>query len=178
MRKIITSGFIFVLCLLITACSTNNDNTPVKSEPLADISQVASNPPSQTAPLNTLTEDTENAQPLDYSNFVGVWRGYAIAISYTLVITDVIENEMTFLFVYLNRLCPKGDAPDMASPVYTMPIIDNQIIFVNEGVRDSGEQFTHTRTLTFYDDHISLVNNNTNYDGHEFEIEWQLMRLS
>lgn len=168
MRRIINIGLILAICLLITACSANNDNVPVESEPLADISQVAPNPPLQVDSPTTPTEETENAQPLDYSNYVGVWRGYAIAISYTLVITDVIENEMTFLFVYLNRLCPKGDTPDMTSPVYTMPIIDNQIIFVNEGIRVSGEQFTHTRTLTFYDDHISLLESNTNYDGHEF----------
>jgi len=148
---------------MLTACSGNNDTALVESEPQTDILQVVPNPPSQAALPANPTEETENSQPLDYSNFVGVWRGYAIATFYTLVITDVIEEEMTFLFVHPLHLCAMGDGQSFASPVYTMPIIDNQITL-------SGN-----RTLTFYENYIILRISSS--DGNH-EWQWNLRRIS
>jgi len=176
MRKITAIGFIFALCLSVTACDYYF-NIPIDSEALINISQVASALPSSPAPSTPLMEETEDVQLRNYSDYVGVWRGYAIVTTYTLVITDVVDDEMTFLFVNLNKFCPVGDTPDGASAVYTMPIIDNQIVFVDERIRYCGEQFTQTQTLTFYDNHISLFISNTDYDGYEFGFEWRLTRL-
>lgn len=121
-------------------------------------------------------EATENGNgeilPVDYSKYIGIWRGYAIAVFETLVITDVREDEMTFLF--LNMMKADG-APDSVSSIYTMPIIDNQITLVEDRLIDSGIQRTMTTILTFHDDHISLLR--VSGDDGEHKIEWTLRRL-
>ena len=45
MKKIATIGFILVFCLLIAACSTNNDIAPVEPEPTADVGDLFANLP-------------------------------------------------------------------------------------------------------------------------------------
>ena len=150
MRKIATIGFILVFCLLIVACSTDNDIAP--PEPVQD-----------------------DEQQFCYSNYIGIWRGYAIASWETLVITDVIEDEMKFLFV---NVFDVAGFPDTASPVYTMPIIDNQIKLVEERTDHLGEQFTSYRILTFYDDHIVLLRRRVYSEERVLENEWRLTRLS
>ena len=182
MRKIATIGFILVFCLLIAACSTNNDIAPVEHEPPADVSQVApimpqspSPPPQDIIPV-ALPEPVEDGeQPFCYSNYIGIWRGYAIAVFETLVITDVIEDEMKFLFV---RVFDAAGFPDTASSVYTMPILDNQITLAEEGTDHLGEQFTSYRILTFYDDHIVLLRRSVYSEERIFENEWRLTRFS
>jgi hypothetical protein len=165
MRKMIVIGLIFAICLMLAACSANHDITPIEPEPQTDILQAVSNPPSpsQVASPATPVEETENAQPLDYWNFVGIWRGYAMATFYTLVITDVIEEKMTFLFVHPLHLCAMGGGQSFASPVYTMPIIDNQITL------------SENRTLTFYENYIILRISSS--DGNH-EWQWNLRRIS
>ena len=173
MRRILL--IVIVLAVLLSACQATPagvaPTTPIEFEPPIDASQIASNPPPPTVPPTAPTEEAESVQTLDYSNFVGIWRGYSIAISYTLVITDVIDNEMIFHFVELNKLCPMGLAPNRTSPVYTMPIIDSQISFVDEWVNFLGEPHTKTHIIIFYDGHINLLVSFHDYGGNEWRLE-------
>jgi len=171
MRRRITIGLLLAFCLLIVACSAKNDIAPVEHEPPADVSQVApimpqspSPPPQNIIPHVAPPEPAgDDEQPFCYSNYIGIWRGYAIATFYTLVITDVIEKEMTFLFVHPLHLCAMGGGQSFASPVYTMPIIDNQITL------------SENRTLTFYENYIILRISSS--DGNH-EWQWNLRRIS
>ena len=171
MRRIVIIGFVFAICLFIISCSANNEHSPIEHEPPTDTSKISVNPSPQTSAPATPTEESENVRSSNYSRYLGIWRGYAILIVETLVITDVVENEITFLFV--NVWCAKG-SPNTASPVYTMPIIDNQIILVDERIDDRGEQFTITQILTFYDDYINLYRK---IGTNEYGIGWQLTPL-
>ena len=123
-----------------------------------------------------IPNDNGDIPPFEYSKYIGIWRGYAIAVSETLVITDVFEDKMVFLFVDVMKA---DGAPDSTSPVHTMPIIDNQIQLVDEGLTASGAQRRTTTILTFNDDHISLLRIVDDEDfGEEYEFEWLLRRVS
>ena len=68
MKKIFI-GFIFVLCLFITACSANNKSEPVESEPQANTSQVSPNPPQETTSSASQDEKTEpKPEPIPVQN--------------------------------------------------------------------------------------------------------------
>ena len=171
MKKIIFIGLTVALCFVVTACSGSNENAPVEYEPTTDTLQIAPNPPPQATQSTNTMEETESVQPFNYSSHVGIWRGYAIATFQTLVITDVIEDEVKFLFV---NVFDAAGFPDTVSPVYTMPIIDNQIILTEERTDHLGEQFISYRILTFYNDHIVLLRRSSYSDGRVFENEWRL----
>jgi len=174
MKKIII--LIFVVCLIFTACSARgNDNMPVEVIPPEDIQQAVPLPlpidPAAEIPAET-PDETISTPPSGYQGYVGIWRGYAVAVTETLVITDVRENEITFLFV--NVMSAAG-FPDSASPVYTLPVIDNQISYAYERTGYDGEMFKINRTLTFHDNAIILKSYvNEDEDGPE----WGLTRLS
>ena len=120
--------------------------------------------------------DNGDLLTIDYSKYIGIWRGYAIAIFVTLVITDVRDDEMTFLFLHMMNA---DGSPDFTSPIYTMPIIDNQITLVEERTWDCGMQVTITKILTFHDDHISLLrfSGDEGLEEREHVYEWLLRRL-
>ena len=63
MRKFLSVGFILVLCLFIAACSANNENVTVESEPPADISQVAPSLPPQSQPPAPQEEEEPEQEP-------------------------------------------------------------------------------------------------------------------
>jgi len=178
MKKIITIMLPLAFCLLLAACFTNNDIVLIEPEPTADvlhISQSTSLLEKGTIPVMSSELMGDDEQPFCYSIYIGIWRGYAIASLETLVITDVIEDEIKFLFV---NVFDAAGFPDVASPVYTMPIIDNQIKLVEERANHLGELITFVRILSFYDNYIMLYiswsDNQGEYNGNE----WRLTPIS
>ena len=121
-------------------------------------------------------DDNKNMPPFDYSKYVGVWQGYAIAIIETLVIKDILEDRAAFFFVCMFPLTSK-------SPVHIMPIIDSQIQFTGEILALPGTQRAEeTKVLTFYGDHIIFLRSVRGFDNKdivtvEFDFEWTLRRV-
>jgi len=106
-------------------------------------------------------------QPDDYSDYIGVWRGYAIAIYETLVITDFCawgSDELTFHFVHWDWAVETGEMAINLSDVYVMPIIDGRI--------DSWYWI-----LDFLDDSIHLTRFMNRGEEREIYFVWRLQRL-
>ena len=168
--KVLSLVLAFILLITLAACvrvTSNNSGSASLSEAAADI-------------LNDGKDETPDNNgglpPSEYSKYIGIWRGYAVAVFETLVVTDILEDKMVFLFV---NVMQADGAPDSTSPVYTMPIIDNQIQLVDERLTVSGALRTTTTVLTFYDDYISLLRIVDDKDfGEKYEFEWRLRRLS
>jgi hypothetical protein len=125
--------------------------------------------------------ESENISSIDYSEYIGVWLGYAIAVYKTLVIVDVDENELTFFFIDM----PNPDNDDItgtASSVFTLPIEDNRVKIVEERVDSSGVAFTNYIILTFHDEHINLLRTINRLADEELRedggIEWRLQRIT
>jgi len=119
--------------------------------------------------------EEETVQPEGYERFVGIWQGYAILTWRTLVVLDVLGDEMTFMFV--NMWHADGESPPTASNIYTLPIVDGQIVIEEERVETLGETFTYTETLVFYDDHIRILGHTYILEsGNEYQIIWTLSR--
>ena len=116
---------------------------------------------------NNVTDEIEDILPFCYSKYIGIWRGYAILIFETLVITDVVDDKATFIFVNVMKAC---DSLPSASDVYTKPIIDSQITFESETIIGANMM----TTITFHDENISLLRS---FEG-EHEIEWTLTPIS
>ena len=159
--KFLTFSLVFIL-LLMLALSACGGITPSDNENVATSIDIEDGDIPNDNSNETLDGNGSAVPLLDYSKFIGIWRGYAIAAFETLVITDVNENEMVFLFVWVMKA---DGSPNSVSSVYTMPIIDNQIHII----RDNSSVI-----LTFHDDHISLLRI---FDDGEFEFEWTLRRL-
>ena len=100
---------------------------------------------------DTNDDVTNNEEPADYSYLVGTWQGYAIAVTQTLVITDVQGDMITFYFENISSIAPEFDT---TSEEMTLPIVNNQITATNEIMNDAGESFSQEVILTFYDDYI------------------------
>jgi len=128
---------------------------------LAAILASCANPPAETEEeyvpsYDYLYLNEEETVPSEgYERFVGIWQGYAILTWRTLVVLDVLGDEMTFMFV--NMWHADGESPPTASNIYTLPIVDGQIVIEEERVDALGETFTHIEALVFYDDNIHLV---------------------
>ena len=115
---------------------------------------------------NNVSDEIDGVVPFCYSQYIGIWRGYAILTFETLVITDVVDDKATFLFVNVMKAC--GSHPSV-SDVYTKPIIDSQITFESETIAG----VAMTTTITFHDDHIDLFRS-LHSDGEEFGFIWTL----
>jgi len=96
-------------------------------------------------------EETNNADSPDYSSFIGTWQGYAIAVTQTVVITDVQGDMFTFYFKNISSIDSEFDT---TSDEMTMPIVDNQITAPNAVMNEAGELFAIEVNLTFYENHI------------------------
>jgi len=105
----------------------------------------------------------------DYSQLIGTWQGYAIAVTQTVVITDVQGDMITFYFENISSIAPEFNT---TTSVMTMPVMDNQITAPNEIMTDTDGLLAQEITLTFYDDHIR-------YEISGFEdIWWTLTRIN
>ena len=147
--KLVTKLSVIIIALILMACGS--------STPSYD---------------NKVSAEIDDLVPFCYSRYIGIWRGYAILIFETLVITDVVEDEMTFVFVNVKKACA---SPDSVSDVYTKPIIDSQITFESKTITGA----TMVTTITFHDDYISLLRGwYGEHRSDDWSIEWTLERIS
>ena len=111
----------------------------------------------------------DNGEMPDYSHFIGTWQGYAIAVTQSVVITDVQGDMITF---YFNNISSISEEFNNTTAEITMPIVNNQIIARNEAMNDAGELFGSDVILTFYDDYIRYA-----ITGLEDDFWWTLTRI-
>ena len=130
-------------------------------------------------PYYTCEDGEEIIAPTDYSSYIGMWQGYAIAVTNGLVITDVERDNVEFYFLYTSSI----DGSITTSEVHTLPIEDNQIRVVKERIGYGDEEFEIAVELTFHDEHISWFQYiaSTSGDaliGPEYGTEWMLTRVA
>gem|GEM_PF-2420921 len=94
----------------------------------------------------------DNGETADYSHLIGTWQGYAIAVTQTVVITDVQDHEITFHFIHTSSM----DGTQTDSPEFVERIVNNQVTVTEEREAHDGEMFEWTARLTFFDDRIEL----------------------
>jgi len=120
----------------------------------------------------TPAENTGNgdAPTSEYAGFIGTWQGYAIAVTETVVITDIVGDYAEFHFVHTSSI----DGSITESPTYTLPIVDSQIRLTGEGEDFLGDPFVINMVLSFHDDHINLFRY---FDDADEGVEWRLERV-
>lgn len=112
--------------------------------------------------------EIDNGETADYSHLIGTWQGYAIAVTQTVVITDVQNDVISFYFENISSIDPEFNT---TSSEITRQIVNNQITAPNVIMSDAGEPIGQEITLTFYDDYIRYE-----ITGLE-DIWWALTRI-
>jgi len=94
----------------------------------------------------------DNNETADYSHLIGTWQGYAIAVTQTVVITDVTDDDVTFHFVHISSM----DGSVTYSESFTETIVDGKVTVAEERIAHDGETFEWSPTLEFCEDHIYM----------------------
>jgi hypothetical protein len=95
----------------------------------------------------------------DYSHYIGVWIGYAIAI---FEFVEIIAAEGSYITFQYGGL------------TLTLPVADDKITFAYGWTTASGDEVTTEVILAFLDGEILLTRSITWHDNYVSILEWRL----
>ena len=88
----------------------------------------------------------------DYLDFMGIWQGYAIAVTETIEITAVNGNEITFNFIHISSI----DGSVTYSESFTETVVNDQIRVSRSFTGDLGQTVVNQILLEFDENSIVL----------------------
>jgi len=164
MKRIIIAGFIFAICLFITACAANNDNATVESEPPSETSPITPSAP----PL--IEEEPAAPQDGDMMAFIEVAIDMLFADAPKVFIeqpASMLDYEaVAFIESIIDMFAVGTSKGEIGSALGVIPF---RVIPANGGGRPLGESIYRYVLLAapdyVYEDESDSVDLDAIYDG-------------